>query len=108
MSLVSLIPAFPLLGFIINGLFGKHVSKLTSGILGAGSILIAFVLALICFINQHPGQANEVILFSMDTIGLNGYTCWFINGPLIHTFYTYYYGYWFFNSCVFNGLHAYG
>ncbi len=63
MSLVSLIPAFPLLGFIINGLFGKHVSKLTSGILGAGSILIAFVLALICFINQHPGQANEVILF---------------------------------------------
>lgn len=62
MSLVSLIPAFPLLGFIINGLFGKQFSKPVSGILGAGSIFIAFVLALVCFINQ-PTQTQELALF---------------------------------------------
>ena len=37
-SLIPLIPFLPFIGFIINGLFGKKMSKNAVGIIGSGTV----------------------------------------------------------------------
>lgn len=44
MNTIALILGLPLIGFIINGLVGKQLPKIVSGILGISTILIAFIL----------------------------------------------------------------
>lgn len=61
-NLVFLVPLFPLLGFLINGLFRKSLSKPTIGVIGCGALLASFVVSAILFGNVlsatrlHPGQ----------------------------------------------------
>lgn len=45
-KLLLLVPLFPLLGFIINGLFGKNLSKSTVGAIGSGAILLSFLTTI--------------------------------------------------------------
>ena len=40
----------PLLGAVINGLFGRFANRQLVGALGVGSVAISFVLALVCFL----------------------------------------------------------
>lgn len=44
MNTIALILGLPLIGFIINGLVGKHLPKMVSGLIGISTILIAFIL----------------------------------------------------------------
>ncbi|MDQ7054824.1 MAG: NADH-quinone oxidoreductase subunit L [candidate division KSB1 bacterium] len=44
-----LIPFFPLLGFLINGLLGRNFSEKMVGIIGAGAIFLSFVTTLLTF-----------------------------------------------------------
>ncbi len=44
-----LIPFFPLLGFLINGLFGRNFSEKVVGTIGAGAIFLSFVTTLFAF-----------------------------------------------------------
>jgi NADH-quinone oxidoreductase subunit L len=44
MNSIALILGLPLIGFIINGLVGKQLPKIVSGILGISTILVAFIL----------------------------------------------------------------
>ncbi len=46
-----LIPFFPLLGFIINGLFGSKLPEKAVGWIGSGVVFLAFVSALWNFVN---------------------------------------------------------
>jgi len=46
-KLVGLVPLFPLIGFLINGFFGKKMSKSLSGIIASGAILASFVVSLL-------------------------------------------------------------
>ncbi|MGC8658490.1 MAG: NADH-quinone oxidoreductase subunit L [Desulfomonilaceae bacterium] len=46
-ELVWLIPIFPLIGFLINGLFGRRFSEKTIGWIGAGAVGASFVMALL-------------------------------------------------------------
>jgi NADH-quinone oxidoreductase subunit L len=48
-TLIKLIPFFPLLGFLINGLLNKKLPRKFVGIIGCGSIFISFVLSLWSF-----------------------------------------------------------
>jgi NADH-quinone oxidoreductase subunit L len=48
-KLVYLVPLFPLIGFLINGLFRKSLSKSLTGIVGCGTILGSFVISLLIF-----------------------------------------------------------
>ncbi len=48
-DLVYLVPLFPLLGFLINGLFRNKLSKGLIGIIGSGAILASLVLSVILF-----------------------------------------------------------
>jgi NADH-quinone oxidoreductase subunit L len=51
----------PLIGAIINGLFGKRLSERVVGLVAAGSVLVSFVLALLSFNNLlHAPEQNGV------------------------------------------------
>ncbi len=78
---VYLIPLFPLIGFLINGLGRKHLSKSAIGIIGSGVILASFVLSLLIFTNAafsqtpihyfnfiHVGDLTIPLAFQVDQL----------------------------------------
>jgi NADH-quinone oxidoreductase subunit L len=73
-DLVYLVPLFPLVGFLINGLGRKSLSKSLSGIIGAAVILASFVVSVLIF-NQTRAEgftATTVNLFEfINVAGLN-------------------------------------
>ena len=70
-QLVWLIPAFPLVGFLINGLGRKSIGKSFSGMLASVMILASFVVSALIFNAVNNGQTAVVHLFQfIDTKGL--------------------------------------
>jgi NADH-quinone oxidoreductase subunit L len=69
-SIVSFIPFIPFIGFAINGLLGRNMPKSIVGLVGAGSILIAFILSVLCF-NEiaATGQAIEATTWTWLQVG---------------------------------------
>jgi NADH-quinone oxidoreductase subunit L len=55
-ELAWLIPILPLLGFLINGLFGKQLGKSLVGVLGSGVILGSFLISLSIFFAIKGGE----------------------------------------------------
>jgi NADH-quinone oxidoreductase subunit L len=72
-QLVWLVPLLPLIGFLINGLFRKQLSKALVGIVGSGTVLGSFIVSLMIFFeingmgNTFAGQ--EVFLFDFISAG---------------------------------------
>ncbi|MFN4813633.1 MAG: NADH-quinone oxidoreductase subunit L [Bacteroidota bacterium] len=69
---VALVPLFPLLGFIITGLFGKSLSKSAAGIIASGAILLSFVVSLLLFFhlnNAGHDVSHSVKLFDWISAG---------------------------------------
>lgn len=63
-QLVYLVPLFPLIGFLINGLGWKHMPKGLAGIIGSGSVLASFVVSLLIFFEvKAAGTTTLVHLF---------------------------------------------
>ena len=58
LQIVWLIPFLPLVGFLINGLFRKQLSKSLSGIIGSGVILISFLLSVYVFMQVKNGNTH--------------------------------------------------
>lgn len=58
--MVYLVPLFPLLGFLLNGLFRKSLSKGIIGFIGSGAILASFIISCILFFNVKSGGALPV------------------------------------------------
>ncbi len=73
-DLVYLVPLFPLIGFLINGLGRNNLSKSLSGIIGSGVILASFIVSLLIF-NETRAEgftATTVNLFEfINVAGLN-------------------------------------
>ncbi len=67
-KLVYLIPLFPLLGFLINGLGRKSLSKSLIGIIGSGTILASFVISLLVFFDVKANGASVIKLFNFIQI----------------------------------------
>ncbi len=65
-KLIPLVPLFPLIGFLINGFFGKKISKSLSGIIASLSVLAAFVVSVLVFVelNGSDQKSNVINLFS--------------------------------------------
>ncbi len=59
-KLVYLIPLFPLVGFLINGLMRKSLSKSLTGIIGSVAILASFIVSLILFLDVKTNGAMAV------------------------------------------------
>jgi len=66
---VYLIPLFPLIGFLINGLFWKRMPKNLAGVIGCVAILASFVISLgIFFEVKDPSFQGPVIVHLFDFI----------------------------------------
>jgi NADH-quinone oxidoreductase subunit L len=70
LQLVWLIPFLPLVGFLINGLGRKQLSKTLSGIIGSGVILVSFLISLFVFFSVKAG--NTAVLHYFNFIDVNG------------------------------------
>ena len=69
LDIVYLIPLLPLIGFLINGLGRKHLSKSLIGIIGSGVILASFVLSIWVFLQVKGGSTHEAHYFDFITAG---------------------------------------
>lgn len=69
MNLAYLIPLFPLLGFLINGLFRKSLSKSLIGIVGSGTILASFVVSLVLFFDVKANGGSTIQYFNFISVG---------------------------------------
>ena len=67
--MVWLIPALPLLGFLLNGLGRKQVSKTMAGIIGSGTVFLSFLLSVYVFFNVKGGNTHVAHYF--DFINTN-------------------------------------
>lgn len=63
-KLVYLVPLFPLIGFLINGLGRKSLSKSMISIIGCGVMLASFIMSLLIFFDVKEHGATIVNLFS--------------------------------------------
>ncbi len=70
-KLATLVPLFPLIGFLINGFFGKRMSKSLSGILASTAVFLSFILSVGIFIEleQSTQKTNIIEVFSWITSG---------------------------------------
>jgi NADH-quinone oxidoreductase subunit L len=87
-KLVALIPLFPLLGFIINGFFGKKISKGLSGTIASLSILASFIVSVLVFVElQGSSQKEHVVnVFSWINSGILKIPFEFLVDPLSSVF----------------------
>ncbi|MBC7947698.1 MAG: NADH-quinone oxidoreductase subunit L [Chitinophagaceae bacterium] len=60
LQIAWLIPFLPLIGFLINGLGRKHLSKSAIGIIGSGVILVSFALSIWVFLQVKQSGAGYV------------------------------------------------
>ncbi len=68
---VYLVPLFPLIGFLINGLFRTSVPKSISGLIGSATILASFIVSAGIFfqVKQEGFQPVTVTLFQFIHAG---------------------------------------
>jgi NADH-quinone oxidoreductase subunit L len=68
---VYLVPLFPLIGFLINGLFRKSISKSLSGFIGSAMILASFIVSAGIFmqVKQEDFQPVTITLFQFIHAG---------------------------------------
>ena len=63
-DLVYLIPLFPLIGFLINGLGRKVLPKSLVSLIGSGGVLASFVVSIVFFLQpNHEGFVPQVISY---------------------------------------------
>src|ERR1700712_5010084 len=66
-----LVPIFPLIGFLINGLLRNKLSKSMIGTIGSGSVLLSFIVSILLFLQVKDGNTGNGIipLFDFITVG---------------------------------------
>lgn len=87
-KLVALIPLFPLIGFLINGFFGKKISKGLSGGIASLSIFASFIVSVLVFLElQGLSQKENVVnVFSWINSGSLKIPFEFLVDPLSSVF----------------------
>ncbi|MFZ4784498.1 MAG: NADH-quinone oxidoreductase subunit L [Flavobacteriales bacterium] len=82
-KLVSLIPLFPLIGFLFITFLGKGLSKNLIGGIGSGAIFLSFVTSIAVFSTQlHGAHPHIVKVFDWITAGTFNVDIAFIVDPL--------------------------
>ncbi len=67
-NLIFLIPLLPFIGFLINGLGRKHLSKGLINIIGCGTVLASFIISLIIFF-QNNYASTPLHYFEFISVG---------------------------------------
>src|SRR5215831_11625929 len=71
LQIAWLIPLFPLLGFLINGLGRKYLSKSLIGVIGSGVVLASFAMSVWVFMQVKSGNTHVAEYFNfINTAGL--------------------------------------
>jgi NADH-quinone oxidoreductase subunit L len=65
-TLIILVPLLPFIGFLINGLFRRSLSRSMVGIIGSGVILAAFAISVVLFL--HVKNEGSIIVNYFDFI----------------------------------------
>ena len=68
---VYLVPLFPLIGFLINGLGRKQLNKSLSGIIGSGMVLASFIVSALIFKETVP-ESDPVTVRLFEFINVAG------------------------------------
>jgi NADH-quinone oxidoreductase subunit L len=78
-SLVKLVPIFPLLGFLINGLLNKKLPEKMAGWLGSLCVFVSFALSLWAFflLTSLPVELRSIQAIWFD---------WILSGPFAASF----------------------
>ncbi|MGE5107133.1 MAG: proton-conducting transporter membrane subunit, partial [Sphingobacteriales bacterium] len=66
---IWMVPLFPLIGFLINGLGRNYLSKTMVSIIGCGVLLVSFVISFYFFISVKNGNHLVVQLFDFVNTG---------------------------------------
>ncbi|MBD0289455.1 MAG: NADH-quinone oxidoreductase subunit L, partial [Flavisolibacter sp.] len=74
-TLILLIPLLPFLGFLINGLGRKYLSKGVIGIIGSGTVLASFIISCLLF-----ARIDELVALKNLTGG---------SGPYVANYFTF-------------------
>ena len=69
LQIVYLIPLLPLIGFLINGLGRKHLSKPVISLVGCGTILASFILSIWVFMQVKGGNTYDAHYFNFISVG---------------------------------------
>jgi NADH-quinone oxidoreductase subunit L len=69
LQIAWLIPLFPLLGFLINGLGRKYLSKSMIGVIGSGVILASLVMSIWVFMQVKGGNTHVAEYFNFISVG---------------------------------------
>ncbi|HQW42751.1 MAG: NADH-quinone oxidoreductase subunit L [Chitinophagaceae bacterium] len=64
-----MIPLLPLIGFLVNGLGRKHLSKSMISVIGCGTILASFVLSIWVFLQVKGGNTHVADYFNFISVG---------------------------------------
>ena len=67
-QLIPLIPFLPLLGFAVNGLLGRRMSKTAVGLIGSGTLLASFLLSVACFNEVSASGPIHTVLYNFLTV----------------------------------------
>ncbi len=80
----ALIPLFPLLGWMVNGLFGKKLSKTASGFIASAAVFFSFILSVLVFteILNAAQKSATVKAFDWITAGTLNIPFEFLIDPL--------------------------
>jgi NADH-quinone oxidoreductase subunit L len=57
------------LGFLVNGLFGKKLPQQAVGLIGSGTVLLSFVLSLLCFGEVASGGPMQSTVYEWLSVG---------------------------------------
>jgi NADH-quinone oxidoreductase subunit L len=68
LQIVWLIPFLPLIGFLINGLGRKHLSKTLAGVIGSSVILGAFLISVYVFFSVKGGNTHVAHYFDFINV----------------------------------------
>jgi NADH-quinone oxidoreductase subunit L len=66
---VWLVPLFPLIGFLLNGLLRNSLPKPLTSLIGTGSVLASFVVSCLIFFEVKSGTTGTVVLFDFISYG---------------------------------------
>ena len=67
-DLIWLTIALPLIGVLINGFFGRRLNRELNGMIGSGTVVLAFLIGFIIAV-QAPENGQSVVLWDWAVIG---------------------------------------
>ena len=62
---IYLVPLFPLLGFLLNGIFWKSMPKSMGGVIGSAAILASFIVSLMVFFEVRDAAFHGPVIVTL-------------------------------------------